>query len=864
MADSIGPNQVQGGFTGAPSKQTPRYQNQVEPQAVRMIAPQRGNEMAQALNQAGQVVGNMADNAERKALAQKEADQALWMAQASSAAELQGQQMLIEAQKTAQPGQPITPTIAQNWQKYVQAETAKIKDPMLKSRLAATLTNTGSQFQQHSALYDNAEQSRYGKQNFNDAVDNKARFYGALPPDAVDGKFEQDAAELNGLINKIPADPADKQAMKDYLLKNLTDAANMRKIDADPKAFLAQQATARNPDLRMNDPNLPRGLRNNNPGNLTGNDAWQGKTGTDDKGFAQFDTPEAGLRAMAVNLRNQQQAHGLSTVQDIISKYAPPSENNTPAYIAAVSQAIGARPDEKLDLNDPHTLGGLMQAMVKHENGAQPYADRSIMWAANAAIDGKTVGPMPPARPDGGVHTGSTPFSMGTYEQQRSWIEHAESAVRAQAAEQQRSVTQGNQLISTVEDRLKNGLSVPADEMTNINNYVAGSNAPELANKWALVQDQAQAQQGYMKMGPIELRNYIGQVLQPAVQNDGATVQEAARLDIAQKTLAAMDTQVQSDPLGWYQRTGGQVPQLDLNNPSDMQQRRAIARNVSGAYGVPLEKALFTPQESSYLANTLQTADVTTQLKTATLFANGFGSDTYAAAKAFKTAAPIFGAATAVIASKQGDYMRTAMRMLQGAKMVGPVTEQAFKAEFNNQIAGIPLSPEMLQVAQSSAYAYYKGVAAENADAATVPNQSIAREAVEATMGRPMSISPGIFKPTSNIIGYRDDSGQFVSESDFEDKYSMLDDKALKAIAGNLPQAATGEGFKADDVLSKTHLVSVGDGLYGLVDSVGGQLVDKDNRPFILDARKMDAYFKELARIGKPASDSRSMLGEVQ
>ena len=58
--------------------------------------------------------------------------------------------------------------------------------------------------------------------------------------------------------------------------------------------------------------------------------------------FCVFDTPEHGLRALAKDLVNQQRIHNLATVDQIISKYAPPADaNDTAAYIAAIS-AISA------------------------------------------------------------------------------------------------------------------------------------------------------------------------------------------------------------------------------------------------------------------------------------------------------------------------------------------------------------------------------------------------------------------------------------------------------------------------------------------------------------------------------------------
>lgn len=85
-----------------------------------------------------------------------------------------------------------------------------------------------------------------------------------------------------------------------------------------------------------------RGIRNNNPGNLeySKTNPWVGQTG-DDGRFAKFETPEHGIRALGRNLLSYQR-QGIDTVNDIINRWAPPSDNkNTDAYIQAVCAQLG-------------------------------------------------------------------------------------------------------------------------------------------------------------------------------------------------------------------------------------------------------------------------------------------------------------------------------------------------------------------------------------------------------------------------------------------------------------------------------------------------------------------------------------------
>lgn len=120
---------------------------------------------------------------------------------------------------------------------------------------------------------------------------------------------------------------------------------------------------------------VTKGLRNNNPGNIRYNPAnnWQGQTGNDGTGFAVFDSPQNGIRALAKLLKNYQNTYGLHSLQEIISRWAPPSENDTAAYISSVSQQTGFSPMDTINLNDSATLTAVVKAIIKHENGVDPY-----------------------------------------------------------------------------------------------------------------------------------------------------------------------------------------------------------------------------------------------------------------------------------------------------------------------------------------------------------------------------------------------------------------------------------------------------------------------------------------------------------
>lgn len=123
---------------------------------------------------------------------------------------------------------------------------------------------------------------------------------------------------------------------------------------------------------------MARGIRNNNPGNIRhGASKWQGMSGEQtDSEYIQFDDPVFGIRALAKLLKNYQARYGLNTVRQIINRWAPPSENETGAYVDHVARVVGVHPDKAINVTDK--IVPMVTAIIKHENGVQPYTPDQI------------------------------------------------------------------------------------------------------------------------------------------------------------------------------------------------------------------------------------------------------------------------------------------------------------------------------------------------------------------------------------------------------------------------------------------------------------------------------------------------------
>jgi hypothetical protein len=123
----------------------------------------------------------------------------------------------------------------------------------------------------------------------------------------------------------------------------------------------------------------PRGIRNRNPGNIDwiANPAkrWRGMVRRETKAeggrFGVFDTDANGVRAIGQELLLDER-RGVRTLEGLISSWAPSSENNTKAYIAALESELHV--PAKLELDVRGYLPRITAGIIRHENGVQPYA----------------------------------------------------------------------------------------------------------------------------------------------------------------------------------------------------------------------------------------------------------------------------------------------------------------------------------------------------------------------------------------------------------------------------------------------------------------------------------------------------------
>lgn len=142
----------------------------------------------------------------------------------------------------------------------------------------------------------------------------------------------------------------------------------------------------------------PRGIRNNNPGNLN----YAGQAGATLEGgeggrFAVFESMQHGVAALYKQLQLYFK-RGINTLSSIVKTYAPASDNNNvDAYISALTKATGKGANEVLDSGDTATIARLMKGIVDHENGKGYISSSDIMGGIQLGAGSSASRNMPAA-----------------------------------------------------------------------------------------------------------------------------------------------------------------------------------------------------------------------------------------------------------------------------------------------------------------------------------------------------------------------------------------------------------------------------------------------------------------------------------
>ncbi|EBU7576489.1 hypothetical protein DK674_16450 [Salmonella enterica subsp. enterica serovar Newport] len=350
-----------------------------------------------------------------------------------------------------------------------------------------------------------------------------------------------------------------------------------------------------------------RGIRNNNPGNLeySKTNPWVGQTG-DDGRFAKFETPEHGIRALGRNLLSYQR-QGIDTVNDIINRWAPPSDNNnTDAYIQAVCAQLGVTPDQPLDASNPDTLKALCASIIQHENGSQPYSDQQLSTGVSAAI-GLSQLPTSTKR-----YTGNAAFDAASPEAQATFLRQADQIRKQQQAEYRTNI---DSRVRDASAAYMRGVDFP--NAPTQNDFLAAYGVREGNLRYTEFRNTQIAGQyigSFRNMPTSSITAYVEQLRPDTGETGEGYASRAALYDNVVTAANQVIKQRQADPVQ-FSLAAGQTKPIDMNNQANFGQsialRAAQVNDLAKAYGTPL--TFFSKEEANQIGTFFRDAPVSQQ-----------------------------------------------------------------------------------------------------------------------------------------------------------------------------------------------------------------------------------------------------------
>lgn len=115
----------------------------------------------------------------------------------------------------------------------------------------------------------------------------------------------------------------------------------------------------------------PRGIRNNNPGNIKWSAAnnWQGQIGKDSAGFVIFSSADYGLRAAARLIKTYINTYKLDTLAKIAPRWSPDAVGLSGAYAAGASRMGQIGANVVISPANAAQIAAVLRGIVGQENG---------------------------------------------------------------------------------------------------------------------------------------------------------------------------------------------------------------------------------------------------------------------------------------------------------------------------------------------------------------------------------------------------------------------------------------------------------------------------------------------------------------
>jgi hypothetical protein len=144
-----------------------------------------------------------------------------------------------------------------------------------------------------------------------------------------------------------------------------------------------------------------------------------------DTGFQKFRSHLDALNAGDKNLEIYGRKHGIDTLEDVVSRWAPKGDgdNDPEAYAAIGHKMLGTKPGQKFDLSDPAERSKILSviAKVEHNQNYSPDKIQSMLSGGGDSVGAKQQSNSQQGNPTGGI--ASLAYPSAPEEQQQPYTQ---------------------------------------------------------------------------------------------------------------------------------------------------------------------------------------------------------------------------------------------------------------------------------------------------------------------------------------------------------------------------------------------------------------------------------------------------------
>lgn len=573
-------------------------------------------------------------------------------------------------------------------------------------------------------------------------------------------------------VNNSNLDPATKAELQQKGINQWEYAKGLWAAN-NASAHLTSQINAqRVDDLNAKGSNGTLATRNNNPLNLrySSSNDWLGKGGDNGSGFEQFDTPEHGLRAGMKLMRNHIN-NGDDTLNSLINRWAPSSDNNDPVqYAQFVSKQTGIPVDAKLNPNDPQQMTSIAKAMAKQEGYSGNIDEGQASRAWNAVDNPSSLAP--------GVNIAHLTMeqTQSLYNMAQANNDRAASFAIAEQTKQVALAAKREAAASHASDIMQNRIaSGEIPSQADWQNYTTTVQGTQYNGAADVLRNAMVKTQQLLALPPAQAQEQLDKMQLDLKQNGGSET-EYKVFKAVQQGISQRRTDLQKNPQAVAALDSGQP--LQPLNPDDataqpgvwgqtLLQRQVNSDALQQKYGQTAAKNLLTTDE---LHNTQDAYARMTPDQRIQFWRNTQASSSPAIAT--RLAREVGGdslqvAAVAGLATSPGGYS-AALAVDRGNRLLSPVdgaakvklspsfdedTAQAIKSEYPN------LSTSQIQQLLPVVKSYHVGSGGD-------PQRTPDDNALHSIIGSPVKVSGAmvIAPPGTDANAYRDTINSGISQ----------------------------------------------------------------------------------------------------